>query len=47
MLALLDQGHGWVHKMFSSSIITHAVRFSQVPVLLLSAHMTDAADAAN
>ena len=47
MLALLDQGHGWVHKMFSSSTITHAVRFSQVPVLLLSASLTDVADAGN
>jgi nucleotide-binding universal stress UspA family protein len=28
MLALLDQGHGWVHKMFSGSMIAHAVRFS-------------------
>ncbi|QKG55176.1 hypothetical protein GKZ68_00085 [Hymenobacter sp. BRD128] len=39
MLALLDQGHGWMHKMFSGSVIAHAVRFSQVPVLLLSARM--------
>jgi nucleotide-binding universal stress UspA family protein len=47
MLALLDQGHGWVHKMFSGSTIARAVRFSQVPVLLLSATLTDAADMTN
>jgi nucleotide-binding universal stress UspA family protein len=47
LLALLDQGHGWVHKMFSSSTITHAIRFSQIPVLLLSASLTDAADVTN
>jgi nucleotide-binding universal stress UspA family protein len=46
MLALLDQGHGWVHKMFSGSTIAHAVRFSQVPVLLLSATLDDAANSA-
>jgi nucleotide-binding universal stress UspA family protein len=47
MLALLDQGHGWVHKMFSGSTIAQAIRFSQVPVLLLSARLTDATDVAN
>ncbi len=45
VLALLDQGHGWVHKMFSSSTVTQAIRFSQVPVLLLSASLNGAADA--
>jgi nucleotide-binding universal stress UspA family protein len=41
VLVLLDQGHGWAHKMFSGSVIAHAVRFSQVPVLLLAASSDD------
>ncbi|OGX81914.1 hypothetical protein BEN49_14675 [Hymenobacter coccineus] len=35
LVALLDQGHGWVHKMFSGSVIADVLRYSQVPVLLL------------
>ncbi|QKG55257.1 universal stress protein [Hymenobacter sp. BRD128] len=35
MLALLDQGHGWIHKLFSGSVIADVLRYSQVPVLLL------------
>ncbi len=35
MVALLDQGHGWVHKLFSGSVIADVLRYSQVPVLLL------------
>ncbi|TPG58460.1 universal stress protein [Hymenobacter nivis] len=35
LVALLDQGHGWVHKVFSGSVIADVLRFSQVPVLLL------------
>ena len=41
VLVLLDQGHGWAHKMFSGSVIAHAVRFSPVPVLLLSARLDE------
>jgi len=40
ILALLDQGHGWVHKLFSGSIIDHVLRHARVPVLLLSAETT-------
>ena len=35
MVALLDQGHGWVHKLVSGSVIADVLRFSQIPVLLL------------
>ena len=35
MVALLDQGHGWVHKLFSGSVIANVLRYSQIPVLLL------------
>jgi nucleotide-binding universal stress UspA family protein len=35
MVALLDQGHGWVHKLFSGSVIADVLRYTQVPVLLL------------
>ncbi|GAB3639338.1 hypothetical protein GCM10027422_49290 [Hymenobacter arcticus] len=35
VVALLDQGHGWVHKVFSGSVIADVLRYSQVPVLLL------------
>jgi len=34
-VALLDQGHGWLHKVFSGSVIADVLRYSQVPVLLL------------
>ncbi|RYU76036.1 universal stress protein [Hymenobacter persicinus] len=39
MLALLDQGHGWAHKLFSGSVIDHVLRHVRVPVLLLSGHI--------
>jgi nucleotide-binding universal stress UspA family protein len=39
IVVLLDQGHGWAHKVFSGSVIADVVRYSQVPVLLLAAHM--------
>ncbi len=35
LVALLDQGHGWVHKLFSGSVIADVLRYSLVPVLLL------------
>ncbi len=35
MVALLDQGHGWLHKLFGGSVIADVLRYSQVPVLLL------------
>jgi nucleotide-binding universal stress UspA family protein len=47
LLVLLDQGHGWAHKMFSGSIIAHTIRFAQVPVLLLSAHLPATASEAD
>jgi nucleotide-binding universal stress UspA family protein len=37
VLVLLDQGHGWLHKAFSGSVIAHVLRHTPVPVLLLSA----------
>jgi nucleotide-binding universal stress UspA family protein len=39
LVVLLDQGHGWAHKMFSGSVIADVIRYSQVPVLLLAAHL--------
>jgi hypothetical protein len=41
---LLDQGHGWAHKVFSGSVIADVSRFSQVPVLLLAAHLSPVAE---
>jgi nucleotide-binding universal stress UspA family protein len=38
LLGLLDQGHGWVHKLISGSVIDHVLRHTPVPVLLLSVH---------
>jgi nucleotide-binding universal stress UspA family protein len=35
LVILLDQGHGWVHKLLSGSVIADVLRYSQVPVLLL------------
>lgn len=35
MVGLLDQGHGWVHKLFHGSVIDHVLRHTQLPVLLL------------
>lgn len=35
LVILLDQGHGWVHKVLSGSVIADVLRYSQVPVLLL------------
>lgn len=40
VVGLLDQGHGWIHKLFRGSIIDHVLRHSPVPVLLLSAEIT-------
>lgn len=37
MLVLLDQGHGWLHKIFSGSIIGEVLPHMHVPVLLLPA----------
>lgn len=37
VLALLDIGHGWVHKLVSDSVIDQVLRAKPVPVLLLSA----------
>ncbi|MFD1470730.1 universal stress protein [Hymenobacter caeli] len=37
VLVLLDQGHGWVHKLFNGSVIAQVLRRTPVPVLLLSA----------
>jgi nucleotide-binding universal stress UspA family protein len=39
LVVLLDQGHGWAHKVFSGSVIADVVRYSQVPILLLAAHL--------
>ncbi|MGY3091043.1 nucleotide-binding universal stress UspA family protein [Hymenobacter sp. UYAg731] len=41
LLVLLDQGHGWMHKLFSGSVIDHVLRYTKVPVLLLSARPHD------
>lgn len=41
LLVLLDQGHGWMHKLFSGSVIDHVLRYTKVPVLLLSARPCD------
>ncbi|MBD2721044.1 universal stress protein [Hymenobacter armeniacus] len=41
-VALLDQGHGWAHKLFSGSVISYVLRHTHVPVLLLSAQVLDA-----
>lgn len=38
VVALLDQGHGWLHKLFSGSVIGEVLPHTQVPVLLLPAH---------
>jgi nucleotide-binding universal stress UspA family protein len=35
MVGLLDQGHGWVHKLFHGSVIDYVLRHTQRPVLLL------------
>ena len=40
MVGLLDQGHGWVHKLFNGSVIDYVLRHALVPVLLLSAELT-------
>lgn len=39
LVVLLEQGHGWAHKVFSGSVIADVIRFSQVPVLLLAAQV--------
>jgi nucleotide-binding universal stress UspA family protein len=44
LVVLLDQGHGWAHKVFSGSVIADVIRFSQVPVLLLAAHLSPVAE---
>ena len=40
MLVMLDPGHGWVEKLFRSSVIAQVLREVPVPVLLLSARVT-------
>jgi nucleotide-binding universal stress UspA family protein len=44
LVVLLDQGHGWAHKVFSGSVIADVIRYSQVPVLLLAAHLSSERD---
>ncbi|QNH63000.1 universal stress protein [Hymenobacter sediminicola] len=44
VVALLDQGHGWLHKIFYGSVTEHILRHTQVPVLLLAAHLESSAD---
>ncbi|GAB3639000.1 hypothetical protein GCM10027422_45910 [Hymenobacter arcticus] len=44
LVALLDQGHGWAHKVFNSSVIADVIRYSQVPVLLLAAQLSPVAE---
>lgn len=43
VLALVDVGHGWVHKLLIDSVIEQVLRATTVPVLLLSAP-TDSLD---
>ena len=43
LVVLLDQGHGWAHKVFSGSVIADVIRYSQVPVLLLAAQLSPVA----
>ncbi|MFC6224957.1 universal stress protein [Hymenobacter artigasi] len=40
MLVLLDPGHGWISKLFGSSVIDEVLRHTQVPVLLLATQET-------
>ncbi len=42
-IALLDQGHGWVHKLISGSAVGDVLWHAQVPVLL-PAHRPPAQD---
>ena len=37
VLALIDVGHGWMHKLLTHSVIEQVLRTTTVPVLLLSA----------
>ena len=37
VLALIDVGHGWMHKLLINSVIEQVLRETTVPVLLLSA----------
>ena len=37
VLALIDVGHGWMHKLLTDSVIEQVLRKTTVPVLLLSA----------
>jgi nucleotide-binding universal stress UspA family protein len=37
IVALLDQGRGWAHKVLQGSVIDYVLRHTHVPVLLLSA----------
>ncbi|MDO7850979.1 universal stress protein [Hymenobacter convexus] len=39
VVALLDQGHGWAHKLFRGSVIDYVLRHTRVPVLLLAAQL--------
>lgn len=36
LLALVDVGHGWMHKLLNDSVIEQVLRHTSVPVLLLS-----------
>ncbi|MBD2714555.1 universal stress protein [Microvirga sp. STR05] len=44
LIALLDQGHGWLHKLFHGSVTEYILRHTQVPVLLLAAHLDSGAE---
>lgn len=35
VVGLLDQGHGWIHKLLHGSVIDHVLRHTSRPVLLL------------
>ncbi|TGE23886.1 universal stress protein [Hymenobacter aquaticus] len=41
VLALLDQGHGWLHKLFTGSVTGYVARHTPVPLLLLPAQRAD------
>ena len=46
LVALLDQDHGWAHKLFKGSVIDYVLRHTPVPVLLLSAQVLNTEPAA-
>ena len=41
LVGLLDQGHGWAHKLLSGSVINYVLRNTSVPVLLLAGEVLD------